>query len=187
MGYTLHVGLHFPYLYSSEGRKRGRAAAPEETAKKSRPEVSVTAQPQLTTLFLQDWTVDLQGFWQTQPRDFVLEKAFNEVVSQQGTRCCVCCMFEWSSPYTSWSRQELDRRAGTLRTLSKVQARPLKVVVQRALVHLPPSLTDSGSDDKLLVCDKCSITVHKCEAYVSLWLLVSSDCVCSVLWCGGGL
>ncbi len=109
---------------------------------------------------MQDWTVKLKGLWQTEPRDFAVEKAFNEVISQEGSMCCVCSMFEAPTPYNRWTREELEAKTSCLR--SQAATKPLKVVVQRALVCLPPSV--SSSEDKVLVCHQCSISVHKCKS-----------------------
>lgn len=105
------------------------------------------------------WTTRLRGLWQTQPRDFPLEKAFNELISQQVTVCCVCGMFERPTPFTQWSREQLDERAALLR--SRVTTKSLKVVVQRAMICL--SETVKTFDDHLIICHQCSIAVHKCK------------------------
>ena len=48
---------------------------------------------------MQDWTERFSGLWQSQPRDFLLERAFNQLASRGRTRCCVCCIFDVHSPY----------------------------------------------------------------------------------------
>ncbi|XP_064386205.1 lysine-specific demethylase 4C-like [Halichondria panicea] len=140
----------------------------------------------------EDWTVKLKGLWQTEPRDFAVEKAFNEVISQEGSMCCVCSMFEAPTPYNRWTREELEAKTSCLR--SQAATKPLKVVVQRALVCLPPSV--SSSEDKVLVCHQCSISVHKsCYGVSGVvagdWLCArccvgASDAECSLCLLRGG-
>ena len=147
----------------------------------------------------QDWTKVVTGLWQTEPRDFYREKAFNELISRMGQRCCICSMFDIPSPYLALDRSELDTRVSALRALANAQPKitPLTVVVKRALVSLPDSLLtkcmlsrrnhdeikgscdargglhDSDSDDEdgsqIVVCRKCSIAVHKCKSN-NVWL-----------------
>lgn len=117
----------------------------------------------------------MKGLWQTEPRDCVLEKAFNELVSKEGSVCCVCSMFESSTVYTHWSRECLETRAAQLR--SAIVTKPLRVVVQRALVHISSTVSNSSSTttDKLLVCHHCSIATHKCEC-VCTKLAANTSC-----------
>ena len=121
-----------------------------------------------------DWTDRFNGLWQNQPADFVREQAFNKLMSHGGSQCCICSLFETPSPFAVFSHQRYERMVHSLRAVEEVmpsrRVRSLKVVVQRALVQLPPSLEGRLYQDKeeeegsqLLTCSLCNITVHKCE------------------------
>ena len=142
-------------LRSLAGRKRasqGPAIMSEEADGvkkiKTEPSREVWVQPPLLhsqrpiVSLPQDWTKIVTGLWQTEPRDFSREKAFNEVISLKGRRCCVCSMFDTPSPYCSLDRSALDRKVAALRAIAKAQPKitPLRVVVKRALVCLPDTL-----------------------------------------------
>ena len=103
---------------------------------------------------LQDWTDRFSGLWQSQPRNFLRERAFNQLASRGRTRCCICCLFDVHSPYRGMDSGQIRaasqrlqqpsgpsgsaRRGGKRRRRVRVQS--LKVVVQRALIELPGSL-----------------------------------------------
>ena len=112
-------------------------------------------------LLWQDWTERFSGLWQSQPRNFLLERAFNQLASRGRTRCCVCSIFDVHSPYRGMDSaqiravsERLDRGSsgerfvieGLLEIVSgeglcrAEVVRSLKVVVQRALIELPASL-----------------------------------------------
>ncbi len=133
---------------------------------------------------MQDWTERFSGLWQTQAKDFLLEKAFNQLVGGGGT-CCVCSLLAPTNPYKDFDpshlRQLRSRMCESPRTRRR-RSPSLTVVVQRALVSLPEHLSATGSDDeedsKLLTCQSCQICVHKCEC-LGLLTLVSWLLVCS--------
>lgn len=127
----------------------------------------------------QDWTDQFCGLWQSQPRDTLLEKAFNELVSAGGKHCCVCSLGAKDGVFTHFNGQKLKEVHSKLVNASKTKLHPsehgvksLKVVVKRALIQLPPSLLiksevadekkeASTSGEELLSCSKCSVCVHR--------------------------
>lgn len=142
---------------------------------------------QLLTVYAQDWTERFSGLWQTQPKDFLLEKSFNQLVRDSGV-CCICSLLAPTSPYTDFDpfqlKQLRSRSHGTpgRRQRRSQQCKSLTVVVQRSLVELPESLqhecsvasreSDDEEDSKLVTCQSCQICVHKCEFFLSPWLIV---------------
>jgi jumonji domain-containing protein 2 len=94
-----------------------------------------------------DWTDKFCGLWQSQPRDFLLERAFNQLASRGQTRCCICSIFDVHSPYRGMNSEQIRSAAQRLQTTAECKpvnksrgVRSLKVVVQRALIELPSSL-----------------------------------------------
>lgn len=54
------------------------------------------------------WCSKFSGLWKGQSSDnFVFESAFNLVMSQKGSRCSICALFEDPSPFQEFSREEL--------------------------------------------------------------------------------
>ncbi len=137
----------------------------------------------LSTIQEQDWTEKFSGLWQTQPRDFLLEKSFNQLVAGVGEACCVCSFLAPTNPFATFDPRRLKQLRSHMRgSPGKRQRRPrrpraLTVVVQRALVELPESLlrrcsvatveSDEEENSKLLTCQSCHICVHKCEFLLS--------------------
>lgn len=102
---------------------------------------------------VQDWTDRFSGLWQSQPRNFLLEKAFNQLASRGRTRCCICCLFDVHSPYRGMDSEQIRAVCQRLHASpgnsptgrsrggrARVRVLSLKVVVQRALIELPGSL-----------------------------------------------
>lgn len=125
----------------------------------------------------QHWTEKYAGLWQTQPRDFLLEKAFNKLMAEEGSRCCVCSLFDVSSPFATFDPASLRRLHYQLQQgpRNRPKLRTLKVVVRRALITLPDSLAAKGVDEmglsdseeensELITCQSCSICVHRCKS-----------------------
>ena len=57
---------------------------------------------------MNDWCAKFSGLWKGQSQDnFIFESAFNLVMSQRGSRCSVCALFEDPSPFQGFSREEL--------------------------------------------------------------------------------
>ncbi|KAI6657992.1 hypothetical protein LOD99_15707 [Oopsacas minuta] len=57
---------------------------------------------------MNDWCSKFSGLWKGQsPDNFVFESAFNLVMSQKGSRCSICALFEDPSPFQGFSREEL--------------------------------------------------------------------------------
>lgn len=51
---------------------------------------------------------NFSGLWRSQSSDnFTFESAFNLVLSQKGSRCAICALFEDPSPFASFEREEL--------------------------------------------------------------------------------
>ena len=141
---------------------------------------------------IQDWTDKFTGLWQTQPRDFVLEKAFNQLMSAGGTRCCVCSLFDYPSPFLTFDPAKLQQLQQQMSPIKRCRVRKplsLRVMVKRALIELPESLlhkcsvANEGDNERdmpseesdeegeqLLTCQSCSICVHRCKC-----------CACMVL------
>ena len=113
-------------------------------------------------------------------RDFLLEKAFNQIISDNGSRCCVCSVCESPSPFVDFSQCELRSHHSEMMTEqhSDEERLPLTVVVKRSMVKLPESLERSGSShdqQQLITCQTCDICVHKCECkYVIVCVLYSN-------------
>ena len=121
-----------------------------------------------------DWTDRFNGLWHSQPAEFIREQAFNKLMSHGGSQCCICSLFETPSPFAVFSHQRYEQMVHSLRAVEEVMpsrhVRSLKVVVQREMVQLPPSLEGKLYQDKeeeegsqLLTCSICNITVHKCK------------------------
>ena len=133
----------------------------------------------------QDWTDKFSGLWQTQPHNFALERAFNQLMSAGGTCCCVCSIFDYPSPYLTFDPEKLQQLYQQMSPVKRHRVRKplsLTVVVQRALIELPKSLlhkcsvADEGGNDRgmppeesdgegeeFLTCQSCSICVHRCK------------------------
>ena len=154
---------------------------------------------------MKDWTDQFCGLWQSQQKDRLLEKAFNELVSCGGRTCCVCSILaKDNSPFTHFDENKLKEAHSKL--ISTAVAKPLpleppplehrvkslKVVVKRELITLPASLhikgeevrTASGSGssgsgsscgEELISCSTCGICVHKCKCVLCVCACV---CVC---------
>lgn len=129
---------------------------------------------------MKDWTDQFCGLWQTQPKDTLLEKAFNELISARGKHCCVCSLGDKDSMFAHFNGQKLKEAHQRLLTKPlhlKHGVMSLKVVVKRALIQLPPSLLvksegvrseeASGHGEDLLTCHTCGVCVHKCK--LVLW------------------
>ena len=97
-----------------------------------------------------------------QPRNNQLEKAFNQSMSSENTRCCVCSMMESPNPFSNFRRGKLD---AALSKLDSEPQSPLTVVVQRSKVTLPTSVlsVSAENDSKPITCSECGICVHKCK------------------------
>lgn len=120
------------------------------------------------------------------------EKAFNMVVSEHSTQCCVCSLFVNPSYFLSFRPQlvsdtykKLTKKlhnngpttVGGERSRSELMPKPvteLRVVVQRVLINLPGASKDAATElssrlsesdddnDQLITCTSCGICVHKC-------------------------
>ena len=169
-------------------RKRQNASEQRSTpVKKALLMVEEKEEEEEEELIERDWTDRFTGLWQSQPEDFVREQAFNKLMSLGGSHCCICSLFESPSPFAAFSHLRLESMVRSLKAAEQSpsrQSKSLKVVVQRAMVQLPPSLQgrlwqeekeEEGS--QLLTCSVCNITVHKCEC------LCVCVCVC-VCVCG---
>eukprot|EP00731_Ephydatia_muelleri_P019144 Em0011g1184a len=115
----------------------------------------------------QDWTDQFCGLWQTQPKDTLLEKAFNELISARGKHCCVCSLGDKDSMFAHFNGQKLKEAHQRLLTKPlhlKHGVMSLKVVVKRALIQLPPSLLvkSEGQLDKALLEITEGDTVYVC-------------------------
>lgn len=109
-----------------------------------------------------DWRRHFNGLWQHQPHDFIVEQAFNQLMSRGGSQCCICSMFELPNPFTTYRYSQLrsttkclkahettakrDLGSKSLKVHERERERErlmflcLQVVVQRAAVQLPLSL-----------------------------------------------
>ncbi|CAI8013784.1 Lysine-specific demethylase 4A [Geodia barretti] len=91
-----------------------------------------------------DWTERFSGLWHSQPRNFALERAFNQLASRGTTRCCICSIFDVHSPYRGMDSAQIRTASQGLQISEHSErsrgVRSLKVVVQRALIELPSSL-----------------------------------------------
>ena len=57
---------------------------------------------------MNDWCLKFSGLWKGQSQEnFIFESAFNLVMSQRGSRCSVCALFEDPSPFQGFNREEL--------------------------------------------------------------------------------
>ena len=57
---------------------------------------------------MNDWCTKFSGLWKGQSQEnFIFESAFNLVMSQRGSRCSVCALFEDPSPFQGFNREEL--------------------------------------------------------------------------------
>ena len=152
---------------------------------------------------MKDWTDQFCGLWQSQPKDTLLEKAFNELISERGKRCCVCSLGAKGSMFEHFNGQKLKAAHQKLLNASskpvhlKHGVKSLKVVVKRALIQLPPSLlvksegmeTASDSGEDLLTCSACNMCAHKCK-FATCEEEMEPACTCaglshSLLWSAG--
>lgn len=101
-----------------------------------------------------------------QPRVNLLEKAFNQLMSCGGSRCCVCSVLESPNPFSKFDRKKLEYLLSQLdRDNSPAdQPPPLTVMVQRSMVTLPQTLlTCNSGESDLVTCSECNVCVHRCE------------------------
>ena len=103
----------------------------------------------------------------------------------------MCTLLGTDSPFAHFDGQKLrEVHKKLLSTTSKPpvlehQVRSLKVVVQRALIQLPPSLHikskemergegggASSCDEQLLICSTCGVCVHKCKFMCDVCMLM---------------
>ena len=118
------------------------------------------------------------------------EKAFNMVMAEGSTRCCVCSLFDVPNPFSTFQPQLVSNRYEKLTQnqlntpitsrSSKSDAKSvlprteeLRVVVQRVFINLPHAakekteiiscFSDDSDDEELVTCKSCAICVHRCE------------------------
>lgn len=130
--------------------------------------------PNIILVSLQEWPDKFYGLWQTQQWNFLLEKAFNMVVGNNRTRCCVCSLFDTPNPLSTFPTQSMsdtykklvDSKMNTSGSSKpRIKVNELRVVVQRVLIKLPTNLSASKSEgsEELISCSSCGICVHKCK------------------------
>ncbi|XP_019855571.1 PREDICTED: lysine-specific demethylase 4A-like [Amphimedon queenslandica] len=54
-----------------------------------------------------DWTDNFEGLWQSQPHDFLIERAFNQLLSRGQSKCCICSLFDVPSPFNTYNVSQL--------------------------------------------------------------------------------
>ena len=54
-----------------------------------------------------DWTDNFEGLWQSQPHDFLVERAFNQLLSRGQSKCCICSLFDVPSPFNTYNVSQL--------------------------------------------------------------------------------
>uniref|UniRef100_A0A1X7U987 JmjN domain-containing protein n=1 Tax=Amphimedon queenslandica TaxID=400682 RepID=A0A1X7U987_AMPQE len=120
-----------------------------------------------------DWTDNFEGLWQSQPHDFLIERAFNQLLSRGQSKCCICSLFDVPSPFNTYNVSQLYSTVQCIKESKIRSGQSFKVHVQRSSLKLPfslppPSLpaqpVDEDEDEdgsQLLTCQHCMITVHK--------------------------
>ena len=72
-----------------------------------------------------DWRRRFNGLWQSQPHDFVVEQAFNQLMSRGGSQCCICSMFELPNPFTTYRYSQLKSTTKCLKAHETIVKRGL--------------------------------------------------------------
>ena len=86
-----------------------------------------------------DWTDNFNGLWQSQSQDFLVERAFNQLISRGQSKCCICSLFDVPSPFVSFTSSQLYSTVQCIRDRRKRQGeKSLKVC--DVLLLFPPSL-----------------------------------------------
>ena len=96
-------------------KKRGaKSKSAKSNTPAKRPDLSEMELDSLTEKDLKlegkmnEWCSPFSGLWRGQsPDNFIFESAFNLVMSQKGSRCSICALFEDPSPFQGFSREEL--------------------------------------------------------------------------------
>ena len=75
-----------------------------------------------------NWTDNFNGLWQSQSQDFLVERAFNQLISRGQSKCCICSLFDVPSPFVSFTSSQLYSTVQCIRDRRKRQGeKSLKV------------------------------------------------------------
>ena len=92
-----------------------------------------------------DWTDNFNGLWQSQSRDFLVERAFNQLISRGQSKCCICSLFDVPSPFVSFTSSQLYSTVQCIRDRRKRQGEKSLKVCDVYFSFLLPCLSYSLS------------------------------------------
>ena len=92
-----------------------------------------------------DWTDNFNGLWQSQSRDFLVERAFNQLISRGQSKCCICSLFDVPSPFVSFTSSQLYSTVQCIRDRRKRQGEKSLKVCDVYFSFLLPCLSYSFS------------------------------------------
>ena len=75
-----------------------------------------------------DWTDNFEGLWQSQSHDFLVERAFNQLLSRGQSKCCICSLFDVPSPFNTYSVSQLYSTVQCIRESKIRSGQSLKVM-----------------------------------------------------------
>jgi jumonji domain-containing protein 2 len=97
---------HRHVLVTSSGKKHSKALESSETTPVKKKKVEEE----------EDLVERFDGLWQGQESDFMMEAAFNILMSRGQSQCCICSLFDSPSPFLDYNPAQLH---STLRCLKE--------------------------------------------------------------------